>query len=158
MPLTNSVPQSPPYLPRRAVGACRRGRLRVRLVQISFFRLADLDSTRRKQVSDQGEIRIVPKGRLRVSQDAILGLTKSRFSRSCPRPLSDSRPGPHNRAALFPSCGSANHQRRFKDDRSSPRGLFGFDQAEHQFGSALPNHLAMLIDARKRNPKPVIVG
>ena len=60
---------------------------------------------------------------------------------------------------LFSSlCGSSNHQRRFKDDGSSAWHLLGFDQAEHQFGSALANHLAVLIDARKRNPKPVIVG
>jgi hypothetical protein len=43
-----AVPQSLPCLPLRAVGACRRGRLRVTLVQISFFRLCPSISTQAK--------------------------------------------------------------------------------------------------------------
>ncbi len=54
--------------------------------------------------------------------------------------------------------GGPNHQCRFKDDGSSARHLFGLDQAEHKLGSALANHLAVLIDARQRNPKTVIIG
>ena len=49
-------------------------------------------------------------------------------------------------------------RRRLKNDGSSAGRFFSFDQAEHQLGSALANHLAVLINARKRNPKPMVTG
>ena len=48
MLVENPVPKSLTCLPGRAVGACRRGQLRVRLVQISFFRLCPSTSTHAK--------------------------------------------------------------------------------------------------------------